>query len=320
MGTLWSVTDTDLMETENGPLMLYTSLNSVAHIVNPISGTDTPFDLSQFPLSSEQKKFLKVLAMKFSSDGSEVIAGCTNGGLCIYDLMNSKMSAFCTVHTNDVNTVAWDSKGSSSIIYSGGDDCMIFVWDRRTVGQSQKPVGVLIGHQEGITHVASQGDSVHLLSNGKDQVMKYWDIRKTHELSKIEGMPPLKRKKDFDYRFGEYNEKETRHALDCSVRDFSGHSVLATLIRCDFSPRGITAQRYVYTGSSDGVVHVYELENPRKVKRLTANRKGIQENEMLAFKPVRDVSWHPKYPLLIATSFSGNLIGWKCRLERIKTI
>ena len=88
-------------------------------------------------------------------------------------------------HKDDVNTIAWDCKNSSQVIYTGSDDCNILVWDWRIFGENQKPVGALIGHQEGITHISSKGDSRHLLSNGKDQIMKNWDIRFMHSLEEI---------------------------------------------------------------------------------------------------------------------------------------
>lgn len=37
---------------------------------------------------------------------------------------------------------------------------------------------------------------------------------------------------------------------------YRGHAVLKTLIRCHFSPIATTDQRYVYSGSSDGKIHV----------------------------------------------------------------
>ena len=39
--------------------------------------------------------------------------------------------------------------------------------------------GLLIGHTQGITHVSSQDNMV--LSNGKDQRMKLWDLRKLQQ-------------------------------------------------------------------------------------------------------------------------------------------
>lgn len=37
---------------------------------------------------------------------------------------------------------------------------------------------------------------------------------------------------------------------------YRGHSVLRTLIRCHFSPAATTDQRYIYSGSADGKIHV----------------------------------------------------------------
>jgi WD repeat-containing protein 23 len=49
--------------------------------------------------------------------------------------------------------------------------------DRRSLGSSQKPSGVLIGHTEGITNVSSKGDGRYVISNGKDQALRLWDLR-----------------------------------------------------------------------------------------------------------------------------------------------
>lgn len=52
------------------------------------------------------------------------------------------------------------------------------VWDRRCLTARSQPAGILIGHLEGITFIDTRGDGRHLISNGKDQVIKLWDIRK----------------------------------------------------------------------------------------------------------------------------------------------
>lgn len=39
-------------------------------------------------------------------------------------------------------------------------------------------VGGLCGHQAGVTCITAKGDGHHFISNGKDQTMKLWDIRK----------------------------------------------------------------------------------------------------------------------------------------------
>lgn len=48
---------------------------------------------------------------------------------------------------------------------------MCKVWDRRAL-KGGKPVGVLVGHLEGITHVSSKRDGRYLITNSKDQSIK----------------------------------------------------------------------------------------------------------------------------------------------------
>lgn len=50
--------------------------------------------------------------------------------------------------------------------------------DRRSLGGTQKPSGVLVGHTEGITNVSAKGDGRYVISNGKDQALRLWDLRK----------------------------------------------------------------------------------------------------------------------------------------------
>lgn len=50
--------------------------------------------------------------------------------------------------------------------------------DRRSLGASPKPSGVLVGHTEGITNVSAKGDGRYIISNGKDQALRLWDLRK----------------------------------------------------------------------------------------------------------------------------------------------
>jgi len=68
-------------------------------------------------------------------------------------------------------------------LFTGSDDCFVKVWDRRNLANSRRPAGVFIGHQEGVTNVTSKGDGLHLASNGKDQLLKVWDIRKMSDFN-----------------------------------------------------------------------------------------------------------------------------------------
>ena len=129
-----------------------------------------------------------------------------------------------------------------------------------------RPSATLCGHTEGVTHLDTMQDGIHILSNSKDQTAKLWDIRRAvssvprgHAQTSVTG---------WDYRGSGY---PYRHRRLCSPHDTSvmtysrlalpgrfvfaalapltlllrSHSVNRTLIRCYFSPQATTASRYV---------------------------------------------------------------------------
>jgi WD repeat-containing protein 23 len=119
----------------------------------------------------------------------------------------------------------------------------------------------------------------------------------------------------YDYRWGGYDEDDYKpHPHDNSLVSFRGHKVTRTLIRCHFSPPNSTNSRYVYTGSSDGNIHIYNMD---------ATLAGKIKVDKAAMKPAtpygrgqrfdfdededgdenwntlcRDVSWHPNAPVI----------------------
>ena len=70
-------------------------------------------------------------------------------------------------HDDEINSVCFANRQHSNIIFSGSDDSLVKVWDRRALG-SNRPVGVFVGHAEGVTNIASKGDGIYLASNAKD--------------------------------------------------------------------------------------------------------------------------------------------------------
>ncbi|KAG2697212.1 hypothetical protein I3760_07G096200 [Carya illinoinensis] len=136
--------------------------------------------------------------------------------------------------TSDVNAVCF-AEESGHLIYSGSDDTFCKVWDRRCFVARDKPAGVLMGHLEGITFIDSRGDGRYLISNGKDQSIKLWDIR---GMSSNARCNPGFKSYEWDYRWMDYppQAKEVKHPCDQSVATFRGHSVVQTLIRCYCSP------------------------------------------------------------------------------------
>lgn len=74
--------------------------------------------------------------------------------------------------------------------------------DRRSLGSSQKPSGVLIGHTEGITNVSAKGDGRYVISNGKDQALRLWDLRKMRTNEEYEEVANISYgTRNYDYRY-----------------------------------------------------------------------------------------------------------------------
>ncbi|XP_030974970.1 LEC14B homolog isoform X2 [Quercus lobata] len=199
--------------------------------------------------------------------------------------------------TSDVNTVCFADE-TGHLLYSGSDDNLCKVWDRRCFITKGQAAGVLMGHLQGITFLDSRGDGRYLISNGKDQTTKLWDIRKMSSTV----IYPKTRDADWDYRWMEYPQKarKLRHPRDQSLATYRGHSVLRTLIRCYFSPTYSTGQKYIYTGSSDSSVYIYDLVSGAQVARLDYHDA-----------PVRDCNWHPVYPMIISSSWDGDIVKWE---------
>lgn len=76
-------------------------------------------------------------------------------------------------------------------------------------------------------------------------------------------------------RYGHYPKpKYLAHPRDCSVMTYRGHQVLRTLIRCQFSPIETTGGQYLFSGSTDGKIHVSLLSSVMFIVELMRIRSG----------------------------------------------
>lgn len=274
----WTITDATL-----SPDNKYLAYSSIRHIVclAPTDPSDTSdptlLDLTQFSRGSGASRAgngfgymgrngFGIWSLRFSGDGREIVAGTSDHSVVVYDLERRESVLKLLNHNNDVNAVCFGDKSSPHILYSGSDDQTLRVWDRRSMSDGRE-AGVFVGHTEGLTYVDSKGDGRYVISNGKDQMMKLWDLRKMVTASAFDQMNINDYTSNFDYRFTPYDEDDyVPNPNDCSVVTFRGHSVLKTLIRCHFSPPGSTNSRYVYSGSEDGNVWIWNIDGTVKDK------------------------------------------------------
>lgn len=233
-------------------------------------------------------------------------------------------------------------------------DSYSFIRDRRSLGSSTRPSGVLIGHTEGITNVSAKGDGRYVISNGKDQALRLWDLRMMRSNSEYEAVKDkFYGLNNFDYRcvdpcFGflaciqliwisyrysdDRKQRKPAHPKDCSVMTYRGHTVMRTLIRCHFSPIESTGSSYIYSGSSDGRVHVCVelvithmtvLEHSTQIWSLDGRVVQVLDRSKtlpISFDPsapeladtherrgggfcVRDVAWHSREPVILSAAW-----------------
>lgn len=128
---------------------------------------DTPIPLQLAPLNEDD---FGVWSVRFSGDGREIVAGTSNNSVYVYDIETQKVLHEVDAHEDDVNAVCFADATSSHVFYSGSDDGLIKVWDRRSL-KGNTSVGGFVGHTEGITFVDTKGDGRYCLSNSKDQVI-----------------------------------------------------------------------------------------------------------------------------------------------------
>ncbi|KAH9835897.1 WD40-repeat-containing domain protein [Rhodofomes roseus] len=349
----WTITDSHL--SPDNQRMIYASIGMQSNTVYMTTTLDPSpvqhpirFGESTGNQVWDYEDDFGIWSCKFSADGNEVIAGGSSmifgNSLTfwtVYDLIADQRTVKIQAHTDDVNSCCWADTASGNILVSASDDTFIKVWDRRSLGASPKPSGVLIGHTEGITYVSAKGDGRYVISNGKDQVLRLWDLRmmrSNDDFERVErthyGVP------HFDYRWvplrrlshasrdslsassgGSYpRPKYKAHPLDCSVMQYTGHEVLRTLIRCHFSPAETTGQQYIYSGSSDGRIHIWSLDG-RVVQVLDRSQTLPMSFDPSGPDPpglhtahktktcVRDVSWHCEQPVLMSAGWLGTRWG-----------
>jgi WD repeat-containing protein 23 len=162
--------------------MIYSSITPTVYMTStldsnpvqvPIRFADQPRRQSRTIWGFDEESF-GIFSCRFSADGNEVVAG-GSGKIFVYDLLADHRTVKIAAHDDDVNSCCWADTASGNILISASDDSFIKVWDRRSLGASQKPSGVLVGHTEGITTVAAKGDGRYIISNGKDQALRLWD-------------------------------------------------------------------------------------------------------------------------------------------------
>ncbi|XP_072168726.1 DDB1- and CUL4-associated factor 11-like [Diadema setosum] len=291
----WSIVDTAF--SPDGNYLIYSSWSDYIHLCNIYGDYETHAALDLQPFAGGH---MCAFSIQFSNDNKEILAGANGGCLYIYDREKNGRTLRVEAHEDDVNAVCF-ADNSSQILFSGGDDGMCKVWDRRMLSETNTaPVGILAGHMDGITFIDTKGDGRHLITNSKDQSIKLWDIRCFSRDDAIEDGRRMVAQQHWDYRCDRAPKRTKRKKGvkgDTSLMTYRGHGVLHTLLRCRFSPQFTTGQRYIYAACATGAVVVYDILTGKIVRRLPGHDDCV-----------RDVSWHPFENKLISSGWDGSQI------------
>ncbi|CDF40172.1 WD40-repeat containing protein [Chondrus crispus] len=125
LGVHWTITDFDI--SPDGRWLAYVSLNRLVHVVDleNVREAQTVFDLSVGAGFS-----VNIWSIKWSHDGSEIVAGTGgNGRSCygnviIFDVQLGKIVQVLSAHTDDVNSVCFMRTGERNLILSASDDAL----------------------------------------------------------------------------------------------------------------------------------------------------------------------------------------------------
>ncbi|XP_020289959.1 DDB1- and CUL4-associated factor 11 isoform X2 [Pseudomyrmex gracilis] len=283
---------------------------SWSHNLYQYSISNDTHSIESLPLWPTVRRFSSFSAA-FTNDSREIITGGNDCFIYVYDReVNQRVLRF-RGHVLDVNAIAF-ADNSSQVFYSGSDDSMCKIWDRRILSENHPtPVGMFLGHKDGITYIDSRNDSRYLITNSKDQSIKLWDVRAVCDPGLSQNaIPTIPRDPNWDYRWQAPRLLDsTQLEGDTSVMTYHGHCVLRTLIRCRFSPLATTGQRYIYTGDARGRVIIYDVLTGKIVRNLKHH-----------LTCTRDVSWHPYQHNIITSSWDSHAGMYEYRnIDEVET-
>lgn len=290
--TGWAILDTAFSPCER--FMAYSSWSNCLQLIT-LDGT-----IHEALRFCEDFGHVCAFSLVFSSTSRELLCGGNRNTFTLFDVFENRVISETIAHTDDVNAVAY-LDDSSNIICTGSDDALCKIWDRRLLdGEGRaRPVGCFAGHQLGLTFIDTMNDGRYLLTQGKDCAIMLWDTRKMESVVR----PAPQAAQQFDYRWMSADDLPLRFRQSPAgaglVNSYQGHIVARTLIRARFSPLHSTGQRYIYSGSADGKIYVYDLHTTEVVRVI----EGSHGNAIC-----RDVSWHPSLPWLVSAGWDGRLV------------
>lgn len=134
----WTISDLDF--SYDSSVMAYSTWNTYI----PVISVSDPSKRIEIPLTDDDEGRYCAFSVRFSSNNKELLTGCSDGTLYVCDYNQGKVVSQVVSSSDDLNAVSFGGDDYPEILFTGGDDCICKIWDKRDL---KKPVGVLIGHK-----------------------------------------------------------------------------------------------------------------------------------------------------------------------------
>jgi len=112
-----------------------------------------------------------VRCVAFSPDGRQLVSGCDDCSVILWDVQRYSLVRTFQEHTDRVWTVAFSPH--ENLIASGSNDSTIRLWDP-TIPQS---IAVLQGHKGQLRSVSFSPDGTTIVSGSSDRTVRIWNVR-----------------------------------------------------------------------------------------------------------------------------------------------
>jgi len=200
--------------------------------------SNRPPQCSRVLCSDNQRNKGDIYSVKFHQDGSHLITGSYDCGVCLYDVETGTLLKRFNGHTASVCSVTF-SDVLGNMIITGSKDHTIKFWDM----SSGACVQTLTQHLGEVTSVdVMKNHSGHLLlSCSKDNSNRLWDTRQNREF----------------------------------IQRYKGHqNTNANLIRAHFGPQN----EVIIGGSEDGFTYLWDLNSGKILDRLKTSNGAVFES------------------------------------------
>ncbi|CAM0140020.1 WD repeat-containing protein slp1 [Umbelopsis sp. WA50703] len=129
-------------------------------------------DIGEIKALNYQSETNSVASVSWSSDGSYLAVGTSDGDTQVWDVETNTKLRSMTGHESRVGVLSWDKH----IVSSGARDGSIWHHDVRV---AQHKVSELHGHTDEVCGLKWRSDGVLLASGGNDNLVNIWDARST---------------------------------------------------------------------------------------------------------------------------------------------